>query len=229
MPIPGSLGTVLLAAWPGNPTNVSVAEFNEPPGTVVIDYTDFLLYQKTSPLGDNSGFTQFNGSSFTAPVITGGLTASGSAANDFSGSTGAFKTSSGTNTIEGNVVTVANKTFDWSASNGAFKTSTGATTIGGVTIVSQQALSGVGAVDIVTDTTKFTSTGSAQALSLADGVAGQIKRIIHVVDGGSGVLTPTTKTGYSTITFTNAGDSASLEFVATQGWLILSLNGATAA
>ena len=36
-----------------------------------------------------------------APVITGGLTASGSAANDFSGSTGAFKTSTGANTFGG--------------------------------------------------------------------------------------------------------------------------------
>jgi hypothetical protein len=42
-------------------------------------------------------------SNMSAPVITGGLTASGSAAHDFSGSTGAFKTSSGANTLSGTV------------------------------------------------------------------------------------------------------------------------------
>lgn len=45
----------------------------------------------------------------TSPVITTGLTASGSAANDFSGSTGAFKTSTGANTFGGssNAFTIA--------------------------------------------------------------------------------------------------------------------------
>jgi hypothetical protein len=53
-----------------------------------------------------------------------------------------------------------------------------------------QALSGAGAVNLTTPVTRFTSTGAAQALTLADGtVAGHRKRIIHVLDGGSGVLT----------------------------------------
>ncbi len=36
-----------------------------------------------------------------------------------------------------------------------------------------------------------------QALTLADGVAGELKVIVHTVDGGSAVLTPTTKIGFS--------------------------------
>ena len=99
----------------------------------------------------------------------------------------------------------------------------------GIVIGSIQALSGAGAVDIVTDTTELTSTGSAQALTLANGTAGQYKSIVHVVDGGSAVLTPTTKTGFSTITFTNVGDSCRLQYHTTRGWMITSLNGAVAA
>ena len=102
-------------------------------------------------------------------------------------------------------------------------------TLTGIVIGSVQSLSGAGAVDVVTATTKLTTTGSAQALTLANGVAGQFKNIIHAVDGGSAVLTPTTKTGFSTITFTNVGDSAQLQYVATQGWMIVALNGAVAA
>jgi hypothetical protein len=95
--------------------------------------------------------------------------------------------------------------------------------------VSTDTLSGAGAIVVTKDTTKYTSTGDAQALTLADGSDGQIKRIMHVVDGGSGVLTPTTKTGFSTVTFTNAGDSVTLEFVTTQGWIVIGSYGATIA
>ena len=53
-----------------------------------------------------------------------------------------------------------------------------------------QALTGAGAVNLTTPVTRFTSTGAGQALTLADGtVTGHRKRIIHVVDGGLGVLT----------------------------------------
>ena len=70
-----------------------------------------------------------------------------------------------------------------------------------------QALSGAGACNVTTIATLFTSTGAAQALTLADGTrAGQLKFVSHVVDGGSGVLTPTTKTGFTTVTFTNVND-----------------------
>ncbi len=102
-------------------------------------------------------------------------------------------------------------------------------TASGALITTPQALSGAGAVDLTTASTAFTSTGGAQALTLANGTSGQIKRICHVVDGGSGVLTPTTKSGYTTITFTNVGDSVTLQYHTTAGWCITGIFGAVAA
>lgn len=74
-----------------------------------------------------------------------------------------------------------------------------------------QALSGAGAVNVTAFLTRFTSTGAAQALTLANGTQiGQMKKIAHVVDGGSGVLTPTSLSGGTTITFTTVGEFATL-------------------
>lgn len=90
-----------------------------------------------------------------------------------------------------------------------------------------QALSGAGAVDITHRTTKLTSTGAAQAITLADGaLVGQRKTIIHAVDGGSMVLTPTHLAIGTTITFTAVRDSAELEWNGT-AWDIVTLVGAT--
>lgn len=91
-----------------------------------------------------------------------------------------------------------------------------------------QVLSGAGAVNVTDMLTSLTTTGSAQALTLANGTAGQIKVITHTVDGGSAVLTPTTKIGFTTITFTGVGESATLIYTAA-GWAIMALNGAVAA
>lgn len=102
-------------------------------------------------------------------------------------------------------------------------------TFAGVQIQSTDTRSGPGAVSVTKDTTLVTSTGVGDALTLANGTAGQIKHIIHDVDGGSAVLTPTTKTGYSTITFTNAGDAVTLEYVATRGWIVVGSFGVTIA
>jgi hypothetical protein len=98
--------------------------------------------------------------------------------------------------------------------------STGAATFGGAVTTSSTTLSGAGAIPITTSLVKFTSTGGAQALTLANGSDGQRLTIVHDVDGGSGVLTPTTKTGFSTVTFTNAGDTVSLVYVTTRGWMV---------
>lgn len=98
----------------------------------------------------------------------------------------------------------------------------------GDVFATNQALSGAGAVNITDMLTSLTTTGAAQALTLANGTLGQIKIISHVVDGGSAVLTPTTKIGFTTITFTNVGDSAMLIYTVA-GWDIVSLNGAVAA
>ena len=86
---------------------------------------------------------------------------------------------------------------------------------------------GAGAVDIVTLTTEVTTTGVLDALSLADGVAGQIKTIIHVAGAFTSVLTPTTPLGFATITFlAGLGQSCTLQYTAS-GWVVLSVGGLT--
>jgi hypothetical protein len=109
---------------------------------------------------------------------------------------------------------------------------TGAVTVnasfGSDVVLATQSLSGAGAVDITNAFTALTTTGAAQALTLANGSPSELKIITHVVDGGSAVLTPTTKIGFSTITFTGVGESAMLVYTAA-GWAIVALNGAVAA
>jgi hypothetical protein len=133
---------------------------------------------------------------------------------------------------------MANTTFNGPVrSQNGFQTVSVSATTGAVTVTSSvgntlvggvQALSGAGAVDVTNLFTSLTSTGSAQALTLANGTAGQMKTIVHTVDGGSAVLTPTTKIGFTTITFTGVGESATLVYTAA-GWAIVALNGAVAA
>lgn len=75
-----------------------------------------------------------------------------------------------------------------------------------------------------------TTGADAEALTLADGIPGQVLIINLTTDGGGdGTLTPTTKTGWLTIVFADAGDQAVLYFVdSTIGWIILSLTGKAA-
>lgn len=85
-----------------------------------------------------------------------------------------------------------------------------------------QALSGAGAVNITAYLTKYTSTGGAQALTIAAGSQiGQRKKVSHVVDGGSGVLTGTF-VGGTNITFTTVGEFADLIWTGT-AWGVLEL------
>jgi len=75
-----------------------------------------------------------------------------------------------------------------------------------------------------------TTGADAEALTLANGTAGQILVIDLVVDGGgSGTLTPTTMTGFATIVFADAGDQVALKYVDdTIGWIIVGATGVAA-
>jgi hypothetical protein len=101
-------------------------------------------------------------------------------------------------------------------------------TLTGRVVNSVQLLSGAGVVNLTTGLTALTTTGAAQALTLANGSAGQVKMIVHAVDGGSAVLTPTTKIGFTTITFTDVGDAVTLVYTSA-GWAIAGISGAVAA
>jgi hypothetical protein len=86
-----------------------------------------------------------------------------------------------------------------------------------------QSLSGPGAVNITTLTTAFTSTATGNALTLADGVAGQLKTIVYVAEaagGDTGILTPTNLGSATTITFNAVGDSVTLQFIGADWWVI---------
>jgi hypothetical protein len=113
----------------------------------------------------------------------------------------------------------------------AAQTFTGTQTFSGPIVGGAQALSGAGAVNITQLTTKFTSTAAGNALTLADGVEGQMKVIVYVAEaagGDTGILTPANLGAGTTITFNNVGDACILQFLGTDWWAI-SLRGAVLA
>ena len=114
----------------------------------------------------------------------------------------------------------------------SINSTTGAVTVnssfGTDVILGTQSLSGAGAVDITNAFTSLTTSGVSQALTLANGVVGEMKIIVHAVDGGSAVLTPTTKIGFSTVTFAAVGDSVTLIYTSA-GWAILASYNVTIA
>jgi hypothetical protein len=113
----------------------------------------------------------------------------------------------------------------------AAQTFTGTQTFAGAVVGSVQTLSGPGAVNVTTLTTTFTSTGAGNALTLVDGVAGQLKAVVYVAEaagGDTGVLTPTNFGNGTTITFNAVGESVLLQFLGTDWWIV-SNNGATVA
>jgi hypothetical protein len=86
-----------------------------------------------------------------------------------------------------------------------------------------QSLSGPGAVDITSFTTAFTSSGTGDALTLADGAAGQLKTIVYVAQiagADTGILTPANLGSGTTITFNDVGDSVQLQYIGTNWWVI---------
>ena len=87
---------------------------------------------------------------------------------------------------------------------------------------------GAGAVPLTASTVQITTTGAAAALTLANGTAGQLLTLVMTADGGGdATLTPTTETGFSTIVFGDLGDSVTLQYFTTLGWMIVSNVGAT--
>lgn len=113
----------------------------------------------------------------------------------------------------------------------AAQTFTGNQTFSGAFIQGVQSLSGPGAVNITQPVTKFTSTATGNALTLADGVEGQLKTIVYVAEAAgadTGILTPTNLGAGTTITFNAVGDACVLQFLGSDWWAI-SLRGAVLA
>ena len=79
------------------------------------------------------------------------------------------------------------------------------------------------AVGITTALTLLASSGTDTATTLADGtVIGQIKVIVHDVDGGNSILAVTDALGFADLDFVDDGDTAMLMWTGTTGWAILS-------
>jgi hypothetical protein len=72
-------------------------------------------------------------------------------------------------------------------------------------------------------------SGGAIALTLADGVPGQVKIVMMTVDGGAATLTPATFSNGTTLTFDDVNDSAVLVWDATVGWVSVGTATATIA
>ena len=79
------------------------------------------------------------------------------------------------------------------------------------------------ALSITHALTLLGSSGSATATTRADGtVIGQLKIIIHDVDGGNSILAVTDALGFADIDFVTAGDTAMLMWSGSTGWALLS-------
>ena len=125
-------------------------------------------------------------------------------------------------------------TITRNASIGGTLSVTGATTLSAALITTPEALApalnaGI-TVSVATVATGFALNG-ANAATLANGTNGQIKTIVctAVTAAGTATLTPTTCTGYTTVAFTAAGQTLTLQYFTTGGWVILSVRGATPA
>jgi len=159
------------------------------------------------------------------PIVQSGVTDQISVANLTAGravSTGNL-TVTGTAAVSGLTTLTGNLTVTGTVAVSGLTTLTGGM-VGGV-----QALSGPGAVNLTTLTTAFTSTGTGDALTLANGTAGQVKTVVYVAEaagGDTGILTPTSRIGYASITLTAVGNSVTLQYLST-GWAVLAVNGAT--
>ena len=78
------------------------------------------------------------------------------------------------------------------------------------------------AVGITTALTLLASSGTDTATTLADGtVVGQIKIIVHDVDGGNSIRAVTDALGFADLDFVDDGDTAMLMWTGTTGWAIL--------
>lgn len=147
--------------------------------------------------GTNSTLTgteELTNKTITAQVVKTGLTASGSASNDFSASTGTFKTSSGANTISGDATLAAGKDLscaagdtavDLSLGTGIFKSTTGLNTLSGYAALKTNATPVAAAGTDVSNAgslasanfAKVSSDGATKGVKLPTGVAGQFQII----------------------------------------------------
>ena len=99
---------------------------------------------------------------------------------------------------------------------------------GDKTVGTTEAVNSATALSLDTMISELTTAGSGLAMTLANGVVGQVKIITMVVDGGgTATLTPATLSGGTTIAFDAVGETVMLVYANTIGWVVVSNSGAT--
>jgi len=157
----------------------------------------------------------------TTPVITGGMTASGSGANDLSASTGTFKSSTGANTLSG-ATTIADATTP-SLTTAAGKTNTGFVLINGKTSGGLKVTAADAAAQTVTINLAAQTTGAA-TLTIPD--QGGTSRNI-VTDTGTATESNKTLTAPVINGLTSSGSTV-IDFSGNSGAFKLPTGGLTA-
>ena len=178
--------------------------------------SDVATYLPTNTA--NVGAANVNSSNL---IATGQVVATG----NVSGATGDFTS------VEGDTITDGTLSINagaiTGATSGAFSTTLTAgsiVTTGGIT-AGIQTISGPGAINLTTLYTELTTTG-ADAFSLANGAAGQIKIITLLVEGGTATITPTTFSNGTSITMDAANDSVTMIY-GTNGWQVIASQAIT--
>ena len=99
---------------------------------------------------------------------------------------------------------------------------------GNKTVGTTEAVNSATALSLNTMISELTTAGSGLAMTLANGVVGQIKIITMVVDGGgTATLTPATFANGTTIAFDAVNETVMLVYANTIGWVVVSNSGAT--
>lgn len=211
--VAGTTGTLTVARG-GTGTTTSTGS-----GNVVLSTSPTLV----TPVLGVATATSVNKVAITAPATSATLTIADGKTLTANHSLTLAGTDSTTMTFPSTSATIAR--------TDAAQTFTGTQTFSGPIVGGAQALSGPGAVNITQLTTKFTSTATGNALTLADGVEGQIKVIVYVAEAAgadTGILTPTNLGAYTTITFNAVGDACILQFLGTDWWVISARGAALA-
>lgn len=211
--VAGTTGTLTVARG-GTGTTTSTGT-----GNVVLSTSPTLV----TPVLGVATATSVNKVAITAPATSATLTIANGKTLTANHSLTLAGTDSTTMTFPSTSATIAR--------TDAAQTFTGNQTFNGPVIEAVQSLSGPGAVNITQPVTKFTSTATGNALTLADGVEGQIKTIVYVAEAAgadTGILTPTNLGAYTTITFNAVGDACILQFLGTDWWVISARGAALA-
>tara|TARA_Y100000389_G_C17446190_1_gene511759 strand:+ start:240 stop:2114 length:1875 start_codon:yes stop_codon:yes gene_type:complete len=97
---------------------------------------------------------------------------------------------------------------------------TGNVTATGMFVGGVDTRTGPGAISLTSLTTEIVTTGTNDALTLANGTLGQIKILVMKTDGGDGIITPATFANGTNITMDAVHDSVTLIYLSS-GWIVL--------